>query len=75
MFVNSTKIKASTKLPSLIFVLISPYKRLVFGDLSADFVGFDAATCHFNTSHSGVFSADFDWKLRGLRAEVAVQLS
>ena len=44
-------------------MLIDLYKQLIFEDLSADFVGFHAATCHFNTSHSGVFSADFDWKL------------
>ena len=72
MLVNDIKSKASARLQSLISMLISPCKRLVFGDLSVDFVGFDAAACHFNISHSSVFSADFDWKLRGLRAEVAV---
>ena len=53
-------------------MLIDLYKQLDSGDLSIVFVGFHAATCHFNTSHSSAFSADFDWKLRGFRAELAV---
>ena len=72
MYVNDTKAKASIKLLSLISMLIDLYKQLDSGDLSIVFVGFHAATCHFNTSHSSVFSADFDWKLRGFRSELAV---
>ena len=53
-------------------MLIDLYKQLDSGDLNIVFVGFHAATCHFNTSHSSVFSADFDWKLRGFRSELAV---
>ncbi len=53
-------------------MLISLCIRLVFGHLSVVFEGFDAVACHFNTSHSCVISADFDWELHGLRAEVAV---
>ena len=72
MLVNNTKVRTLTKPQSLIFILIDFCKRLVFGDLSIVFVGFDAVICHFNTSRSCVFLVDFDWKLRGLRAEVAV---
>ena len=72
MLVNDTKAKASIKLLSLISMLIDLYKQLDSGDLSIVFVGFHAATCHFNTSHSSAFSADFDWKLRGFRSELAV---